>query len=604
MVVALVAALATAGCGSDAETPNGDDVATTDADNDATSADTDDDAGDTPIADTDAPASDCPAGTQPNDDAYCVPTTPGSLDTLDSCVALDEVDFEVGDDDALAAALGAAEAGDVIGLLPGTYAGGLEVGAGVTVLGSCPSEVTITGPDDGVAVTMNADTRLEGVRLEFAAIGVQATGVTDVRVARFVVADTKRGLDIKNATALVEVGEIRDTKGAGAVLLKPGIGVRIAADSAVVLSAVRVVGSSNPGVLAGSSLVSIVDGELLQNTGANIHVEGGSKSLVRGCAVDDAQPDAVGHRYGVSIVDESTATVRANTVHGNGRVGILVDHGTATIDDNEVTGGGLGIAIQFTAAGTSVTSNTLHDNAGGGLVALQAAGTISDNAITESKADAGGFYGDGIYVGDDSDVVVTSNSVVGSARAGILVAAATARVTSNTVESTKRFGLWVQAEGRLEARENEIVGATQYAIGAIRNSQLLAVENLIDGMAEDDLARDGLLVSSGSAAVVDSNFYPVRGGLMPVRAAILIDAPEVPATADFLGLPAGQAVSVAGNDVKAAEYGVVLQDVGDLVTLGENSLDGATEALPGDLGLTTLDETMTLHEPLLVAVGE
>ena len=308
---------------------------------------------------TDCP---CPKPTQCGDDGGCVPPDVQTVGCEWPADVTATLHVEAGADGdgseqapfgALAPALAAAEAGDVVFVRPGTYTGGVTVPSGVSLIGLCPDQITVTGPAAGVAIATHdsADVRIEGLLVTDAAIGIQATGATDLWIRRNALQSNQRGIDLQGSSALVESVTASGSKEdpANRLSLTPGYGISVIKQSNVVLSAVSVDGSARTGLTVDDSTIGVFGGAFSANTGSNMRLQTNVSGVIDGATVSKAKL-AGGAGDGLVLLDTAGLEIRNATFEDNPRHSIAVEGGTGVvIRNNALRGGGEGIRVQHTA---------------------------------------------------------------------------------------------------------------------------------------------------------------------------------------------------------------------------------------------------------------
>lgn len=269
-----------------------------------------------------------------------------------------------------------------------------------------------------------------------------------------------------------------------------GYGV-LATESTVTLRSSAVAGSAGIGVYLVGSVAIIDDDKISGNLGGGVRAEQCPSVDVLHAEVDANTDFGVLYAGSVGIIDDdkitgternastadgiivtsangvrSDVTVRASTIEGNGRAGILfAGDVVGIIDDDKITGNGFGVSdkgagIAFQdGAGTSgalrLIASELTGNAFAGIAVFAGAtASIEGNSIAGTEQPGTGIFpspapGDGIAVFDGASATVLNNMVSASFRAGLFVAAAagsSTSVTGNTL-SGNAFGVVLQEQG-------------------------------------------------------------------------------------------------------------------------------------------------------------
>jgi hypothetical protein len=352
-------------------------------------------------------------------------------------------------------AVAVAEAGDVIALSRGTYSGGLEVPAGVTVWGACvaetrleppgPSEdpvdaivhvrsaggtlrnLQITGPRRGIRVRSGSVT-LDGVLIDGTAIlGIFVTAGASVS-----------GTDVV----------IRDTRSSS---VEGWFGRAIEVDGGATLSLTGVVLAANRGEAA-------------------VALEPRSRLSLTSVVVRDTQPDGSGYG-GNALVSWEGAQVEASEA-------LLLDNLVAAL---------------FADGGSSAA--------------------LTGSVIRGTEASADGSFGRAVEVNEGGSVLLERVLVDANREIAVRISGdgTEATLTDVVVRATKSevssaaggSGVRVRDGARLEATRLLVLDNRTLGIGAHIGSTLVLTDTVVRGTlsTENDLRRGrGLVVDSGARA--------------------------------------------------------------------------------------------------------
>lgn len=378
----------------------------------------------------------------------------------------------------IAEALEGAGPSTVIVLSAGTHLGGVEVPAGVSVLGVCPARTSIVGPDDAPALLVGgADVAIEGVEVRglSGAIDIAPSGTAtlaavqtggDVSVQGTLIAArwALRGGEVSvpaggrltgsevhavaTTFAVTGTAELRET------LLEPAErGVSVSAGGRLVLAASVISGGVDIGI--------DVDG-----TDADAEL---TDVLIRG--VDDGR----GRGHGIWIDGGASLTATRVALTGFGNVGLeIMSEGTrvelasvAILEAAATAPGDAGSGLR-TSAGARLTARgvSVEGAHGAGVGFFQASGDVSDLTVLDTQSQPTTSHdGTGLAIGS-SHVAVRRAFIRGNHNSGVVVSdpGAQLRLEDARVESTRpggagRFGrgVVVQTGAKLNVARLAIV---------------------------------------------------------------------------------------------------------------------------------------------------
>ncbi len=235
------------------------------------------------------------------------------------------------DDASLAAALDAAEVGDVVWLAPGEYAGPVRAD-GVALVGACASGVRLVseiGRDP--TVTLGPAARLYGVTVQGGSPGVEARGDGFSIVRVEVVGSGETGLFVRDAAGAVRETVVRETRPPVNGLLA---GVLVSAKAEVVLD--RVVADRIPGwgfrlIPHGSGRITMTDCVAVDarvdagdvSGGVGLSLQGGERHVLRRLLVDG--PTDTGLDIGAAKRIELYDAVVRNLFEPRGPIGVRTE---------------------------------------------------------------------------------------------------------------------------------------------------------------------------------------------------------------------------------------------------------------------------------------
>jgi hypothetical protein len=346
----------------------------------------------------------------------------------------------------LADALTAAGDRTTIRLSGGSFEGATHAARTLRLIGE-GDETHVTSPlvIEGVARLDLADVRFDG--LEGAAIEVRSG-------ARL----TARDVSIQGVRAL-----------AGGA---PGVGVLATDGAGIILQDYVIEGCAGPGILVNDAVAELRGGTLSGN-GAGIRIERGrdrstiedntltgnaqaglalfsTDALVRGNHIVGTRADAQGFGDGLVAGEleggfgpSHVQLEGHNEIRQSARVGVLFAAGaTGVITGNVVDANTrAGIWAQGVTA-LEIGDNTLTANHSAGILLFGAQATLTANTVTDTRTghfdEAGAQIdtADAIAVLAASDADIHDNTLTGAARLGIVVDAASARISGNVVSGS------------------------------------------------------------------------------------------------------------------------------------------------------------------------
>jgi hypothetical protein len=373
------------------------------------------------------------------------------------------------------AAIAAASSGATLYLAAGEYAEDVVVDKPLTIVGRCPTMVTILGT--GVAITLRAAATIKSLAVTGAGRGIFAEGVTatidsvhahDLGDIALGGRDKEGALVLSIKRALVErVADAGIATTGGIVTIDDAI-IRDVKDGAGVLEGY--------GILASGSTSTMVAGDVriqrvaIEKTAfAGIGIVGAkvaiANALVRdpgrlGIGTPAATPipapltitdTIVEDSAGIGIVANRATTldVQRTTIRRTKSTGLLVrDVGDASITATKVDGGaGRGITLDLSpsrVARTFVTNTALRDGQGCGICGFSNAGhkiALRDVVVRDSA------YG-GIGV-DGPELTVTGAAIERNRALGMSLANTTAKISGVVVRDTVANDTGMRGDGAL-----------------------------------------------------------------------------------------------------------------------------------------------------------
>jgi parallel beta-helix repeat protein len=323
---------------------------------------------------------------------------------------------------------------------------GIAVAAGST---AALSGVTANGnTGHGVSVSDTAATVADVTASNNGGNGVRVSDCGDeVSLTKVMVSGNAGTAGIAVAMGpekIVSLARISGAKSSG----NAGHGLLISDGSQVTVTGSTFDGNNGYGVQAQASSVDISGSSASDNGRRGIQLSGGSgvisqNQVLRNGADQltacDMTADDVCHGQGIALAAKASATIKGNTVTGNGNNGIFVGFGSvATLADNNVSGSRYH-GIEAQGAGTVVTFNQNNTVSGSGPAPASGIGVYQGAAVkiqgTGNKSTDNAV--NGVTANDNSTVAITaafeasSNSGNGIAVYGQAVINATGALTVN-----------------------------------------------------------------------------------------------------------------------------------------------------------------------------
>lgn len=323
-------------------------------------------------------------------------------------------------------ALNAAEPGDVIVIAGGDYTENLLITKNVTLKGAGRDFVDIIG--DGVVPTV-VISKAQGVVISGVTVTNGRNGI-EMADGSLTLSDSvlkkniRRGFSAERSIVEIKDSEVLETQPDAEGF--QGSGIRIADHSKVTITNVTVAGNARVGI-------SIIDS---------------SEGTITASKVLDTKPNASGaYGWGIDVAVNSKVTIRDNTVSGNTANGIGVsENSQAVIENNQIAdqkpdGSGIrgyGILVQL-GSKAEIRNNTLTRNTDVAVFATERTEVLIDgNQIADTQPNTFGFRGRGIQVGFLSKGTVTNNTLTNNSNVGIyIVDNSEAIVESNTITGMK-----------------------------------------------------------------------------------------------------------------------------------------------------------------------
>jgi parallel beta-helix repeat protein len=331
-----------------------------------------------------------------------------------------------GDFSKIQEALNAAEPGDVILIAGGDYPENLLITKSVTLQGAGRDFVRIVG--DGtvptVVISKAQNVVISGVTITNGRTGIEMADSSLTLSDAVLKRNIRRGLSAERSVVEIKDSEVLETQPDAEGF--QGSGIRISDHSKATITNVTVTGNARVGI-------TVIDS---------------SEVTIVGTRVLGTKPNASGaYGWGIDVSVNSKATIRENTISGNTAVGIgITESSQAVIEGNQITdqkpdGSGIrgyGILIEL-GSKAEIRNNTLTRNTDVAIYATERAEVlIEGNQISDTQPNTFGFRGQGIRVGFLSKGTVINNTLTNNSGVGIYITDNTeVLVENNTITGMK-----------------------------------------------------------------------------------------------------------------------------------------------------------------------
>jgi parallel beta-helix repeat protein len=331
-----------------------------------------------------------------------------------------------GDFSKIQEALNAAEPGDVILIAGGDYPENLLITKSVTLQGAGRDFVRIVG--DGtvptVVISKAQNVVISGVTITNGRTGIEMADSSLTLSDAVLKRNIRRGLSAERSVVEIKDSEVLETQPDAEGF--QGSGIRISDHSKATITNVTVTGNARVGI-------TVIDS---------------SEATIVGTRVLGTKPNASGaYGWGIDVSVNSKATIRENTISGNTAVGIgITESSQAVIEGNQITdqkpdGSGIrgyGILIEL-GSKAEIRNNTLTRNTDVAIYATERAEVlIEGNQISDTQPNTFGFRGQGIRVGFLSKGTVINNTLTNNSGVGIYITDNTeVLVENNTITGMK-----------------------------------------------------------------------------------------------------------------------------------------------------------------------
>ncbi|WP_254536293.1 right-handed parallel beta-helix repeat-containing protein [Halomarina litorea] len=178
------------------------------------------------------------------------------------------------------------------------------------------SDVTVTGWEDGVALSSSSSTTISGATItDNARYGIRAVDATDATLTGSTVSGNELGIYYEiSADASVVDSDISDNRKAGIA----------AADSGVTVRDSTVEANGGPGIDGLHTTFTVVETTVADNEGDGVSVDTGEVSVDRSVLVDNAGHGLHVADSGDGIVDPS-GEIHVSIIDGNGGMGVAAE---------------------------------------------------------------------------------------------------------------------------------------------------------------------------------------------------------------------------------------------------------------------------------------
>jgi parallel beta-helix repeat protein len=157
--------------------------------------------------------------------------------------------------------------------------------------------------------------------------------------------------------------------------------------------------------------------------------------------------------YGVTIQDNSEATIKSCFIEGNTVNGILVlSDSHLTFESSTIEGShGIGINVQE-GSQADIKNSSIIGNTEFGVYAVNSSITVSSNIIRDTKQNGHGYWGGGIFLETSENFSIKSNIITNNYASGITLIKSRGDVVNNLVSDIKESrGKWLTEEVLVDA---------------------------------------------------------------------------------------------------------------------------------------------------------
>ena len=266
--------------------------------------------------------------------------------------------------------------------------------------------------------------------------------------------------------------------------------------------------------------------------------------------IEDTRPDELGGAgFGLYVGQADTPTLTDLTVRGNAGGGVHVTES----QDVELVGivatdnGGPGVLVSL-SGDAWLRESEISGSTGVGAMLSYTTGGVLDSSVVDTRSDADGLGGQGIFVINAQSVRIGGNTVAGNREVGIGLTLSTGRIAGNTITGTGPNALGEGGRGI----EVSIV------------NDLLITDNLLDDNAEAGIVlldgratiEDNTILRTGRAHLPSGAYDWGHGIHVQVGGNVIVQGNVVDeATHAGIFLRGGSGTSVIGNEVSRTRSG-------------------------------------------------
>jgi parallel beta-helix repeat protein len=386
-------------------------------------------------------------------------------------------------------------------------------GAGKTILQAPgPQWVAVNVATNGLNVT------LEGLTVTGGRRGVQVNGGSATSLTLRGVTVEKNGAGKGNDFGLRVTGDVRVFLSGTTIGRNDGIGITVANGRASVqIDQSTIADNSLYGIYLQAASETSITSSQITGTRANADGSNGVGLCLRGTAKATARACTIsGNRYGIYLIENSSADITDSSVAGSARYGIRIrDSARMTLTNSRVTGGtgdgsdtyiyGSGILVGDTCTATlqncTVENNYMyglsisgsaHVTIGGGAVRSNAGQGIAITGTTTAEITscevsgtkqspgASPCCGSGVVARGESQVTIRGCPISGNAEAGVWTGdSATVSVSGSTISSNLNSGVDCSGTAHTTIQDNTISGNAACGIVASESAEVVISGNRI-----------------------------------------------------------------------------------------------------------------------------
>jgi parallel beta-helix repeat protein len=455
------------------------------------------------------------------------------------------------------AAVDRVQPGGTIVVAAGTYqqsvqSGPVQIYKSLKIVGAGAGKTILQAPGpQWVAVnvaTNGLDVTLEGLTVTGGRRGVQVNGGSTTSLTLRNVTVEKNGAGKGNDFGLRVTGDVQVHVSGTTIGRNDGWGITAANGRASVqLNQSTIADNSMYGIILQDASEASITSSQITGTRANVVGSGGYGLYLKGTAKATARACTIsGNRYGIYLVENSSADVSDSSVAGSARYGVRIrDSSSLTLTNCQVTGTtgdgsgqyryGTGLVLGDKTSATlqactversyeygltisgeahaTVTACTVRDNAREGILVEENArvGITNCQVTGTKKAPApSNCCGSGIAALGTSEVSIRGTTSSGNAEAGVWIGeTATVSASGCTISNNQWGGVQVREGGRATISDNTINGNQYMGVLIVDTAQAEVTNNRIldttSSPSPNSCCGSGVAADNASTVTIQGN---------------------------------------------------------------------------------------------------